>query len=342
MDDKNTDILSRYGLKPIRTGRQRGAIMVQTEEGLYLLREFDGNEKHLEFEEKLLRNIAVSGDIHVDHIIRNVDGELIDKEDGGRKYIVRKWYCAMDCDAKNHSHIIRAAKALAQLHSTMNSVRFGQEYLETNFNLEDTCDRLLSEFEKHNRELKRTRNYIRQKRRKNPFESMVLQKFDVFYEDAGEVLRLMAEPSVQQFIINEVNAGRLVHGAYNYHNILFENDGIKEYRPFITNFERAKCSVQVRDLYDFIRKVMEKHSWDKQLGNAVIEEYAKIRSVSDEELKYLALKLKYPEKYWKLLNHYYNNNKAWVPDKDIVKLDLVMRQRAGRVAFIDSMGVPGH
>ena len=68
-----------------------------------------------------------------------------------------------------------------------------------------------------------------------------------------------------------------------------------------------------------------------------MEEYNKIRTISEQDLKYLALKLRYPEKYWKILNHYYNNNKAWVPDKDVFKLKQVVAQYDIRLDFINSL-----
>ena len=69
----------------------------------------------------------------------------------------------------------------------------------------------------------------------------------------------------------------------------------------------------------------------------MIEEYDKIRPISEEERKYLMLKFKYPEKYWKLLNHYNNNNKAWIPDKDINKLKNITKQYEEQVNFVKSM-----
>lgn len=336
MDDKNTDILSKYGFDVIKTVRCRGALLIHTRQGLFLMREFSGSARHIEFEENLLRRIAEFQDIYVDNIVKSQTGDIINEDETGKKYIVRQWYETKDCDSKNQAHVIRAARALARLHLLMNEISYDREYLEKYFSLESIQNRLVLEFEKHNKELKRTRNYIRTKRQKNEFELMVLEKFDNFYETGENVQELARKMNIKNFISETVDAGRLEHGSYNYHNILFVEDMGK---CLVTNFEKAKCSVQIRDLYDFMRKVMEKHSWDKKLGSSIIEEYTRIRPASEKELKYLALKLKYPEKYWKILNHYNNNNKAWVPDKDIAKLNQVMNQQVKRTEFIDSMGV---
>lgn len=329
VENKNTDILYQYGLETIKTGRCRGAVAAYTDEGIFLIRAFSGNVKRLELEEKLLDIISQTNKIYTDNIIRNEAGELISEDEAGKKFIVRKWYNATDCDLKNHSHIIRAVKALALLHNIMN---------ENSINDVHSDDKLVKEFDRHNMELKRARNYIRSKRKKNEFELMIIGSFDEFFADGEEVCRLADMIHIEELIKNEIKNKRMMHGAYNYHNVLFvEEKGRTD--VLVTNFDRVRCGVQIRDLYDFMRKVLEKNSWDIKLGNEIIEEYLKVRTVSEQELHYLRLKLKYPEKYWKLLSHYYNNNKAWIPDKDIEKLKQVIMQHEKRLAFVNSVKI---
>lgn len=332
MNDKDNGILSRYGLDVIKTGRCKGAVLLDTKQGYFLLKEFNGTVKHLEFEENLLNRIAEFDEIGVDKVVRDIEGNLINEDDSGKKYVLRKWYNASDCDSKNDKQILVAAGALAKLHSIMNKISYGNICLNEYFNLTLLGNQLETEFEKHNKELKRTRNFIRSKRKKNEFELMVLADFDRFFEDGLYVCEMAEKMNIKKFIREAVESGRLIHGSYNYHNIMISGSDC-----IITNFERAKCSVQIRDLYDFMRKVMEKHSWDKTIGKQIIEVYNKVRPISEQEIMYLSLKLRYPEKYWKLLNHYYNNNKAWVPDKDIFKLKQVVTQRNLRMDFINSL-----
>lgn len=66
-------------------------------------------------------------------------------------------------------------------------------------------------------------------------------------------------------------------------------------------------------------------------------EYKRNKGISETEMEYLVLKFKYPEKYWKMLNHYNNNNKAWIPDKDINKLKSVINQYEKRQDFVNSL-----
>ena len=45
--------------------------------------------------------------------------------------------------------------------------------------------------------------------------------------------------------------------------------------------------------------------------------------------------MKFPEKFWKISNHYYNSNKAWVSGRDIEKLEKVIEQEAKRLTFLE-------
>lgn len=332
VNEKGNGVLGRYDFVVNKTGRAKGAVLLDTNQGFFLLKEFTGTKKHLEFEENLLNRISEIDLVKVDSIVRDRDGSLVNDDDDGKKHVVHKWYNSKDMDTKDMTMLLNAASALGKLHTVMNKITYENIYLNECFNIAESSKQLITEFEKHNREMKRTRTFIRGKQRKNDFELMVLSSFDTFYNDGMEVLESAKEKNLEKFIISNMELGRIVHGAYNYHNIIVAGDNV-----VITNFEHAKCGVQIRDLYDFMRKVMEKYNWNIELGKKMLCEYRKYRSVSDMEMEYFILKLKYPEKYWKMLNHYNNNNKSWVPDKDINKLKSVIEQHGKRRDFVNTL-----
>lgn len=332
MNEKGNGILCRYSFTTNRTGRAKGAVLLDTDEGYYLMKEYKGTQKHLEFEYRLLQDISKQNGILVDNIIEDTEGNIVNKDEDGLRYIVRKWYDAKDMDSKNLSQVIKAAGVLGKLHSQLEQIRYDNTYLSDFFGIDEIQKQLVNEFQRHNSELKRTRNFIRDKRRKNEFELMVLSSFQDFYREGIEVLEIFDKNNMSEFISDNIKSGSIIHGQFNYHNIIIVDE-----RMVITNFEHAKCGMQIRDLYDYIRKTMEKHGWSSEIGNQLIKEYEKYRKISTMELKYLGLKLKYPEKYWKILNHYNNNNKAWVPDKDIQKLKLVIEQQDKKQDFVNSL-----
>ena len=74
--------------------------------------------------------------------------------------------------------------------------------------------------ERHNRELVRTRNYIRKKRRKSDFERAVSGSFAIFYEQAQEA----AGGLKAQIERNGEPENYLCHGDLNQHHILLAEE----------------------------------------------------------------------------------------------------------------------
>ena len=63
----------------------------------------------------------------------------------------------------------------------------------------------------------------------------------------------------------------MIHGEYNYHNIIMTKEGIAT-----TNFEKFRRDIQVEDLYYFLRKVLEKSGWKIRLGDGMLNAYSAI------------------------------------------------------------------
>lgn len=213
MNDKSVGILSKYDVTVNKTGRAKGAMLLDTDKGFFLLKEFKGTKRHLEFEENLLNKISELGDISVDNIVRDIEGNLVNEDIDGQKYLLRKWYDAKDMEAKNINHLMKAVSALGRLHSIINKITYENIYLNECFNIQESSTQLVLEFEKHNREMKRTRTFIRGKQKKNEFESMVLESFDMFYEDGIEVVEIAQKKELDKFISGNMELGRIVHGV---------------------------------------------------------------------------------------------------------------------------------
>ena len=120
--------------------------------------------------------------------------------------------------------------------------------------------------------------------------------------------------------------------CYNYHNILFDRENV-----IMVNMLKINFAPQIQDLYDWLRKAMEKNNWDIHLGMKIIENYDKYRKLSDGEYKVLKIMMSYPEKFWKIINYYYNSNKAWYSEKNEDKLIQFLKQENLRRDFIKNM-----
>ena len=91
------------------------------------------------------------------------------------------------------------------------------------------------------------------------------------------------------------------------------------------------------DLSRFMRKVMEKHGWNELLGVSLLERYERENPLDETERNRLYYLLLYPEKYQKQLNYYNNSNKAWIPEKNVEKLRVLVSKQEKRMHFLEKI-----
>ncbi len=305
MYDRGLSVLEQYGLNVKSSYRGRGALLCQTQIGLVMIREFAGSAKKLQRQWELLQKLEESCPHPVDQILANQEGSLVSVDKEGISYVVRKWYEGRECDARSRDDILKGVAALGTIHRSM--------HLEPDA---DYCQiSLAEEYERHNRELRKIRKFIRTKRRQNPFEQRYLENVQWFLERGEEALARLRASGYEKLRQEAFARGDVCHGEYNQHNVLFGEE-----RLAITNFDKFHYDTQVADLYCFMRKILEKNGWSRQLAQEMIETYGQANGMTDIQYENLKIRFLYPEKYWKLANYYYNHNKAWVSEKNIEKI----------------------
>lgn len=331
MGERDLAALEQYDISVIRVGKGRESMVCETDKGLLLLKEYDGSVERADAEYRLLSNI--SEEINTDGYILNKEGMAVTTMPDGKKYILKKGVEGREVDLKKYDEVSLAVRKLARLHLEL--ARAAKEYADKPYMEQFKRDREFGEdIRRHHKELKRVRNYIRSQRKKNDFELKVLECFNLFYEQGEKVLDCIdnfesgSEACADTMI--------LCHGNYNQHNIIIGQTG-KDIS--IINFDKACFSYGVTDLYLFMRKCLEKQDYDVTLGINMIKEYESVRALTALEKKILYVLFLYPEKFWKIVNHYYNSNKAWVSQKSISKLQTLTLQENERQKFLSALSM---
>ena len=199
-------------------------------------------------------------------------------------------------------------------------------------------------YEKRNRELKRVRKYLQKRSQKTEFEIYLLQHYDPFLEQAQTLTAEWQEYEKQQDrklcngdesadgIASGKQTVTYCHGDYQYHNLLRDEQGW-----FIINFEKCIADDPVRDLYLLMRKLLEKSNWSVALGRELLSAYEELKPLSALSKIDLYYRLAYPEKFWKVANFYYNSGKAWIPGRNLEKLERVVEQEENRQILLDTL-----
>lgn len=318
MADRGLDVFEKYDFEVRNTSKGRGVIIADTDKGLRLLKNYIGSGKHLTWCGEILEKLNESGILLVDAYEKNKDGEYITESEDGGKYVIKKWFPCRECDIKIYGDVISTIRNLAFLHKELSLIEAPEEYVEKSIE---------SEYVRKGKELARIRKYLSTRFEKNEFEQMAAASFDEFMPEVERITDYAKE-----FFVECRISCFLRHGNFTHHNI-----GFGETLPVISNFEKMSYSYQLKDLYTFVRKIMEKNNWDMKIGYGMLNEYDRIMPLNDEELKLLYILLSFPEKYWKLMNSYFNTKKSFLPAKNSEKLAKLIGQNAARIAFINTI-----
>ena len=325
LDEKLKAAADMYPVKMMGVRRGRGAWICLTDQGLRLLKAYPYSQNHLIYENLLKQQITARGFERIDRLCVTKEGGLSAVGGDGKNYVMKQWYDGSELKTDDRAQIGSTASALAALHKAMQGLHIECEWLQK-YEPQDAGSRM----RRHSRELKTIMNYMNGKKIKNDFEVLYMKYFPRFYAQSVSAMKYYEENGGRTIFEKSVGRGDFCHGEYNYHNVIWEGT-----KMAAVNFDRAAPNAQMEDLYMFMRKILEKNHWDCSLGMAMLTAYMKERSLEGDELKYLYTLLLYPEKFWKIANHYYNSRKSWTSCRNTAKLKQVIAQIEERNQFID-------
>ena len=312
--DYGLSTLAQYELTADRSARTRGALLCYTSQGLLILREFHGSEKKLKKQQELLLHLKECG-MNTDYFLQNTQESLVSKDKDQMVFTLQHWYEGRECDTKSRDDIIKSVRTLARLHILM-KMEPVEEYRERS---------LRDEYLRHNQELRKIRKFIRKKGASSVFEKDYLASVEWFLQRAQYAVELLDETEYDSLREKVWREGQVCHGEYNQHNVLMLKG--EDETAAVTNFGHWNFDIQMADLYRFMRKILEKYNWNLNLAQEMLREYHRIRPISKAEWQNLRVRFTYPEKYWKLANYYYSHKKVWISEKNVEKLQNLIRQR---------------
>ena len=327
MNDRAVELLEQYEIEVLRTRKGRGAILCETDQGSLIFKEYAGSSERLVLQNRLLQEIADRKTVQAEQIIPARDGALSVRDADGTAYVLKTWSDGRECNIYDRGECSQTVRLLAKLHQCM-ELPDDTPGLPAPFSPE-------KEYEKHNRELKRVKKFLKQKGQKTWFEISLLNSFDYFLDQAQQMTEEWKEYSRSlNDLSRNARTGKITfcHGDYQYHNILKNGNGW-----FLVNFEKCLPDNPVRDLYLLLRKLLEKSNWSVALGTELITAYEAETPLSAAARIDLYYRLAYPEKFWKIANFYYNSGKAWIPGRNQEKLDKLIAQEKEKQNFLDEV-----
>ena len=111
----------------------------------------------------------------VDTPLLNKEDAYVSKAEDGTGYILKKWFQGRECDVRRENELIAGAENLARIHLCM---RLAGE--ENGFAGREE-NPVIKEYARHNRELRKVREFVCRRSVKSPFEIAFLKGYDQMY-----------------------------------------------------------------------------------------------------------------------------------------------------------------
>ena len=326
MKEKIKDVLDAYTFQTTRVCRGRGAFICDTDQGMKIVKAYHRSPQRLEFEQLVKYTIRDRGYYYVDQLLPNKEGQYLNNNKDGQMYTVRDWFEGRECDVKNAADVLAAVRQLAVLHMLMRRCDLSEERVEQ-FSFQDTRQIFL----KRRKELRAIYGYIRQKKQLNDFEKLYMQLYCDCMKAAEAAIGELNQFDFDGLRKKALKERTLCHGDFNYHQVILN----RKYTA-VVNFDKMHYDIQVKDLYQFLRKVLEKNNWDSSLGEMIMDTYLSVRTLSEEEKRVLYAMLIFPEKFWKISNRYYNSRKSWISGVNYDKLCHFKKTSGQRQDFLNT------
>lgn len=321
MYNQTDAILSQYEIEINEVVKGRGSYICDTNQGMKVLLPFSGSKEKGEFLKEYLQLLKENGFI-VEQILSNAKGEVITEEEGtGERFLLKDYFSGIELNTGQITEMEEAVALLADYHKVAQSVQ-----INVPERMKESVSNVLDSRQRHYRELVKVKNYIKNRKKKNEFEQIYMKSFLPMLATAESSMKELEKLSCENPKCD------ICHGEFNQHNVIYQGD-----RWYIVNFENFMYSWSVMDLANFLRKMLEKTDWDVALGMRLIEIYDKHCTLSGNCLSQLYGLLLFPEKFWKITNHYINSRKAWISGRDIDKLKKVIEQERERLNFIENL-----
>lgn len=318
MYNQTEAILSQYEIEIREVTRGRGSFICDTDKGKKILVPYRGSQEKGILLSRFLEGLEQNG-FPVEQIELTKTQEAVSQDEyTGEKFLLKTYVDGTEISTSKWEEMKQAVALLANYHNVAEQMCLDPQMVNS--------EGLLDGWWRHYRELLKARNYMRSRRKKSEFEQIYMSNFEhnrKSAEDALEMLEKISEHALRHVIC---------HGDCNQHNFLLCG---KECR--MVHFENVTYHWAMTDLANFIRKMLEKNEWDEQLGRALMEEYDACRPLLKDEYRQLYCLLLFPEKFWKVTNHYMNARKTWISARDIDKLKKVMEQEEKRLNFIENV-----
>ncbi len=228
-----------------------------------------------------------------------------------------------ECEFDDDRDVIKATEALARMHKAGHGFSSGNSVCIPN-----SLGKLPYSFKKRLEEIRKLRRKADKER--NGFDYLFIEHFDDFYRIGLESLAILQDSKYNNLVEATRKEGMICHHDYSYQNIL-----IKGVKTSVINFDYCNLELKIYDIVNMLRRRMRKCNWDIEKAKIVLNTYRNIEPLERDEMRVMKSMLQFPQKFWRVLNRYYNSKRCWAQRNFTTMLEEVISEKDAHIHFME-------
>ncbi|HEX2926278.1 MAG TPA: CotS family spore coat protein, partial [Ruminiclostridium sp.] len=289
----------------------RDMFIADTDNGRKLVKVTSVKSERINFMAQVKEHLFNNGFIHTDRtIITNQGGYSIQIND--QTVYMSDLIDGRECNLDDREETMGCARLLAKMHRAS----YGFICPENSCSRSE-LGRMPGSYRKRLDEIKKLKKNAQKGKMK--FDNLVCKNIDYFYDIGENALGLLNIADYYE-LVEEAQKNRTVsHHDFNHHNIYIQSD-----QMFLINFEYCCYDLKVYDLVNLLRRKMRKCNWDINEAVIILNEYNRFESISESEMELMRIMLMFPQKFWRVINKYYNSRKSWSEQSYLLRIQEVI------------------
>lgn len=316
------EIAERYGLEVRGMVPYKDTFMLNTNRGKKILKKMMFSPERILFIYGAKEHLVKNGFINVDRYIETLYGEP-SFEFEGFNYVLNDFIEGRECNFDSDEEARKAAAVLATLHSASKGYSPSKDS-----KIQDELGNLTSCFNKRLDDIKKLKKQA--KKGKGRFDHLFLEHIDYFIGMGEDAVTGLENSNYAKLVEKARLEGAFCHHDYTHHNILYTDD-----RLWVVNFDYCCFELKVYDLANLIRRKMRKCNWNIDKAKGLIDGYTSVEMLDSDEIAIMKLILLFPQKFWRVVNRYYNSRRSWSERSFAVKLQEVIDEVQGFSEFMN-------
>jgi spore coat protein I len=322
MQESKGLIESNYGIRIMGIKPFRAGYILDTTTGKKYIKTCQYTKERVMFIHQAKTHLLKNNFQHIDPYCLTLSKQpYFEGEDG--VYTMVNLIEGRECEFDDDKDVLKATEALAYMHKASH----GFSPKDTG-HVSNNLGKLPVYFKKRLEDIRRLRR--KAERERNSFDYLFIENFDGFYDIGLKSLEILYGSKYNKLIEVTKKEGMLCHHDYSYQNILIKND-----RTSIINFDYCNTELKIYDLVNMLRRRMRKCNWDIHKAKLIIDTYRKIEPLENDEIKVMKSMLLFPQKFWRVINRYYNSKRCWAQKNFTSVLKDVISEKEAHIQFMN-------